>query len=210
MSPRRAGKGAPKDRAERRSAAESLAAALEEFFFAPDEVHPDVAVLAEAPAATEAGEAELVTGGEGEYLAFALGDELYALPIVALREIVRPLPITDVPRTPSWVLGVITLRGTVLPVFDLRLRIGLTVGEPGRGTRILVVETEEGPAGLLTDRVEGVVRDEAGELEPPPQALGGGSEFIEGLLRREGRMIIVLSYEAALRIPESERPRRSA
>ena len=137
---------------------------------------------------------------EGEYLSFGLADETYAVPIVALREIVRPLPITLVPRTPSYVLGVVTLRGTVLPVLDLRIRLGLPVGPPTRSTRILVLETEEGPAGILADRVDEVVRAEDETLEPPPAALGGGAELLAGLLRRDGRMLIVLDLETALRV----------
>lgn len=185
---------------------------LDGFFYHPDEELGGLAV--EFPEPEDVlGVAEVpVARQDRDYLSFFLGDELYALPISALREIVRPLPITEVPRTPAWVLGVITLRGTVLPVMDLRLRLGLPIRDMGRPARFLVVDTEEGPAGLITDRVGRVVRDDLGILEPPPQALGGGAAFIEGILRHEGELLIILDYEAALHVAagEARRPREGA
>ena len=157
--------------------------------------------MAPTEALAPAQDADDEVDAEAEYLTFWLADELYAVPVAALREIVRPLPVTDVPRTPPWILGVVTLRGTVLPVFDLRLRLGLPVRESHRSTRILVIEGDDGHAGILADRVDQVVR--AGDdLEPAPGALGSSSEHIEGLLRRDGRMIIVLNLDGALRIDD--------
>ena len=135
-----------------------------------------------------------------DYLSFFLADEEYAVPITTLREIVRPLPITEVPRTAPYVLGVITLRGTVLPVLDLRVRLGLRVLEKTRAARILVIDTEEGPAGVWVERVSEVVRIGGEPLEPPPGALGSGGEYLEGIIRREGRMLLVLNINTALRV----------
>jgi purine-binding chemotaxis protein CheW len=137
---------------------------------------------------------------DDDYLSFMLGDEEYAVPITALREIVRPLPITEVPRTPKYVLGVVTLRGTVLPVLDLRIKLGLPTEEPSRSARILVVETDDGPAGIWADQVSEVVRIGGEPLEPPPGALGGGGEYLEGIIRRDNRMLIVLNLEHSLRV----------
>lgn len=172
-------------------------------FFYRQDAGPTATAAAPAPAASatedEAGR---------EYLTFWLGDEVYAVPVVSLREIVRPLPVTEVPRTPDFVLGVVTLRGTVLPVFDLRLRLRLPTRADGRDTRVLVLDSDDGPAGIVADRVDQVVRA-AGDLEIAPQALGTGSEHIEGLLRRDGRMIIVLDLETALKV-ETRRTRETA
>jgi len=182
---------------------------LADFFYSPDEGGaPGALLAAPAEALVPTGDVEDEADTEAEYLAFWLADELYAVPVAALREIVRPLPVTDVPRTPPWILGVVTLRGTVLPVFDLRLRLGLPAREETRSTRVLVLEGEDGHAGILADRVDQVVR--AGDdLEPAPGALGGGSEHIDGLLRREGRMIIVLNLDGALRV-DDRRARETA
>ena len=216
MSPRRDEKSGARSRRPAKSKAAAKAPApaappkdfLADFFFDADESAEDGALLAAAPLDGEAEAAGDDRPLESEYLSFGLGDETYALPIAALREIVRPMQVTEVPRTPPWVLGVVPLRGTVLPVLDLRVRLGLPVRDGGRTARILVVETSEGPAGLLTDRVAGVVRDDGGALEPPPQALGTGTDFIAGLLRRGGQMLIVLDYDAALRIAEKDRAGR--
>lgn len=173
---------------------------LGSFFYSSDEHDGRRLAALVGHAQDETGASDDETATTGEYLSFGLADEIYAVPISALREIVRPLPITVVPRTPSYVLGVVTLRGTVLPVLDLRIRLGLPVTPPARSNRILVLETEEGPAGILADRVDEVVRAEDETLEPPPPALGGGAELLAGLLRRDGRMLIVLDLGAALRV----------
>ncbi len=137
-------------------------------------------------------------GRRDDYLSFMLADEEYAVPITALREVVTPLPITEVPRTPSYVLGVVTLRGTVLPVLDLRIKLNLPVGESGQPSRIVVLETRDGPAGVWVDRVVEVVRVGGENIEPPPSVLGGGTDLLRGIIRRDGRMLIVLDLDAAL------------
>lgn len=174
---------------------------LEEFFAGPEEL--GVTGPAGLPAAlhgTDWDEEREASAVDGDYLSFILANEEYAVPITSLREIVRPIPITEVPRTPPYVLGVLTLRGAVLPVLDLRIRLGLPVGEEQRAARILVIETDDGPAGILADRVAEVVRIGNEPLEPPPGALGAGAELLNGIIRRDGRMLIVLNLEAALRV----------
>lgn len=171
---------------------------LEEFFLSADEGGGGLRTqMAEAP------DADLFFGdgeasSEAEFLCFDLADEVYAVPVGALREIVKPPPITKVPRTPDYLLGVITLRGAVFPVFDLRLRLGLKASQATRGTRIMVIETIDGKAGILADRVREVIRMGDAPLEPPPIGLGGGGDYLEGILRRDGEMIIVLDISTAL------------
>ncbi len=148
-----------------------------------------------------------VAGAEApqEYLAFSLTDETYAVPIGTVREIVKVPPLTEVPRAPRELLGVMNLRGEVLPVYDVRPRLLLAGGvQPITGpgdvpaqARIVLVKSEAGDAGILADGVEGVVRLLPSLTEPPPP---GGTEkpFLVGLSRRGERLYILLDVEKVL------------
>lgn len=136
-----------------------------------------------------------------EVLAFALAGEEYGIDILRLREIIRTRPITEVPRAPSFVLGVIGVRGEVLPVLDLRRRLKLHKSPPHQGgSRVLVVTKQGEPFGLLVDEVRQVMRLREEEIEPRPALLGAGeSEFIAGIARpRADRLVILLELDAVL------------
>jgi purine-binding chemotaxis protein CheW len=145
-----------------------------------------------------------------EVLAFDLGPELYGVDIKRLRAIVTRRPVTEVPRTPPYLLGIVSLRGQVVPLVDLRRRLGLPPVEPGRSTRILVVDHAGEPFGLLVDGVRQVVRLAEEEIEVRPPALAGReSEFVAGIARPEAEgerprggagMVILLALDAVLRI----------
>ena len=137
-----------------------------------------------------------------ELLAFDLGTETYALDILRLRGIVTRRPATEVPRAPAYLLGVISLRGQIVPLIDLRLRLGLPGSPQTRATRILVVEQAGESFGLLVDSVRQVVRLRDDELEARPPALAGReSDFIAGSARpRTGGMLILLGIDAVLKL----------
>jgi purine-binding chemotaxis protein CheW len=136
-----------------------------------------------------------------EVLAFSLGDEEYALDILRIREIIKVRPITELPRAPSFILGIISVRGQVLPVMDLRLRLKLPARPPGPQSRILIATRDGEAQGLLVDRVRQVVRMRDEEVEPPPAMLAGGEggECIGGVGRPgQGIMLILLALDAVL------------
>jgi len=135
-----------------------------------------------------------------EMLAFALGDEEYAIDIRRLREIIRTRPITEVPRAPAFVLGVISVRGEVLPVIDLRQRLRRPRAAPGRGSRVLIVKRDGEAFGLLVDSVHDVVRLRDEDIEATPALLGASdSEYIAGIARpRPDRLVILLALDAVL------------
>ena len=108
-----------------------------------------------------------------EYVAFFLGDEEYGVSIERVREILKPPPITEVPRAPPPVIGVITLRGEVVALVDPRRRLDLPPAAPGPRARVVVCETADGPIGLVVDSVSQVVRLPAGAIEPRPSGIGG-------------------------------------
>jgi purine-binding chemotaxis protein CheW len=139
-----------------------------------------------------------------ELLLFALGGELYALPVPLLREIVMPPPLSEVPRAGPAVLGVTMIRGEVVPVFDVRrtLRLG-SHAEALPGTRVIIVDAGEGPLGLWVDRVVQVVRVRASQLEEPPRGVAGEGDAVVRIGRQGERLYGVLDLEALLRAQEA-------
>ncbi|HVE84634.1 MAG TPA: chemotaxis protein CheW [Myxococcales bacterium] len=179
---------------------------LQDFFFRPDEPPLPGLELPEVAVAPEGPEPEPIH----EYLAFALDRECYGVPITAVREIVRVPVLTEVPRSGPDLLGVINLRGEVLPVYDLKLRLHLQatpakVAGPEaspdalpRSARVLVIRGgDQGDVGVLVDGVSEVVRIPDGELEPAP---AGTTErdCIVGLGRLGEQLCILLDLERAL------------
>ncbi len=131
-------------------------------------------------------------------LTFIVGGETYGVEILSIREIIKLREVTEVPRTPPFLIGVITVRGVVIPVVDLRLRLKLPATPPTRAARILVVVKDGEPFGLLVDAVSGVVRLAESEIETPPSSLSSGEGvFLQGIGRhrmgRRDRMVILLS-----------------
>lgn len=173
---------------------------LDEFFYRPGESSDHLPALG-APAVEPAAAPGPVA--LDEYLTFLLGQEEYAVSIRSVREVLRAPPVTEVPRAPPDVLGVVTVRGDVVPVFDPRRRLGLPPAasspESGR-TRIVIVDAGEGPCGLLVDAVAGVARVRPGSVEPCPQGIATASaESIEGIGRAGERLFMVLDLGVLLR-----------
>jgi len=179
--------------------ARSLGELLDEFFYRPDE---DVGPLFEVGAAVEPVAQIPAEEAPEQYVAFALAGETYALPLGVLREVLRVPPITEVPRTDKALLGVMNLRGEVLPVYDIKSRLRLPLGGAGlasRAARVLVVKSDAGDAGLVVDAVNGVVRLKAAELEPPPPGLlSAERDCVVGLGRSGKGLFIVLDVDSAL------------
>lgn len=155
-------------------------------------------------------EAERVAARSDRYLTFALGGEVYALPILDITEIIEHRNLTVVPMMPSSIRGVINLRGRVVPVVDMAARFGRGHTEVARRTSIIIVEaaaTEDGEAGqdmgIMVDAVNKVVHLGAEDIEPPP-AFGAGirADFISGMAKYDGEFIIVLDVTRVLSIEE--------
>ena len=129
-----------------------------------------------------------------ELLGFMLSDEQYALDILEIKEIVRLHAITPVPRSPAWLKGIVTLRGIIVPIFDLRTRLGLAEIEHGPETRIIVVYRGEEFAGLIVDRITQVMRLPVETIEPPPQTIGQvEAEYLRGVARFRDQLVILLN-----------------
>lgn len=140
-----------------------------------------------------------------EFLAFRMFDETYGLPLMAVREILVPPPITGVPRAPGHVLGVISVRGVIITTIDLRKRLGLPAAEADKNTRILLVQRAEEVIGLLVDRVLQVFRLADDEVEYAAVVGGDMSEHILGIGRpRAGKGVRSASFDAETGAAEDE------
>ncbi len=134
----------------------------------------------------------------GKHLVFCLGPETYAVPVELVREILTPPPITVLPLSPEHVLGVMNLRGAVVPVFDLRRRLGLP---PARGASPVVVMLRLGGKlqGAMVDSVEDVIAVPEDQVQETPEMAGKArQEYLGGLIEHQGEMIILLDIERLL------------
>lgn len=135
-----------------------------------------------------------------QYLTFKLGEEIFALEVGVVREILDFTAITKVPQTPDFMRGVINLRGSVVPVVDMRMKFGMSMTEKTVNTCIVVVEVsfenEHTILGALVDSVQEVFELEPDQIEPPPKiGMQLRTEFIKGMGKREGQFIIILDID---------------
>lgn len=138
-----------------------------------------------------------------QLVTFRLGNEEYSLDILSVQEIIRHMELTRVPKAPQFVDGVINLRGRVIPVLDLRKRFGLSADENTEDTRIIVVDISDKTVGFKVDAVSEVLRLPADTVEPPPSIVTDvDSEYIKGVGKIDGRLIILLDVTKILNSTE--------
>jgi|SRR6056297_1573118 len=148
--------------------------------------------------------AEPTTSAEGsgavlELLSFKVGEQEYSVDIMAVREIRSWTRATSLPHAPSYVRGVINLRGTVLPVVDLGVRLGIASAEPNERSIIIVVDLGDRAVGLRVDAVSDILAVPGSGLQSPPELLADQADaFIRALTIVDGRMIRVLELTEVL------------
>jgi purine-binding chemotaxis protein CheW len=142
-----------------------------------------------------------------QYLTYSLGEEVFAMDIRAVREIIQYAAMTTVPLMPDFVRGVINLRGQVVPVIDLQSRLGRSTAQVGKKTCIIIFdasrEGEKLELGLMVDAVSEVIEIADAHIEPAPQF--GASirrDFIRGMGKVDGEFIVILEPERALDIED--------
>jgi purine-binding chemotaxis protein CheW len=135
----------------------------------------------------------------GKYLTFSLDGEEYGLEILKVREIIGMMDITSVPRTPSFVKGVINLRGKVIPVIDLRLKFGMPAAEQTEETCIIVVDVGKVEMGIIVDKVSEVLDIASDEIEDAPSfGVDVDTDFILGMGKAQGNVTILLNIGRVL------------
>jgi len=136
----------------------------------------------------------------GKYLTFILNGSSYGVPILKVREIIRLLDITPIPRMPEYVRGVINLRGKIVPVIDLRMKFGLPNVATGNRTCIIVVHVTIASAtklmGLIVDALEEVYQINAEDLEPAPDfGKGASALYIQNMAKTKGQVKALLNLD---------------
>jgi purine-binding chemotaxis protein CheW len=140
---------------------------------------------------------------EQQLVVFELANESYGINIALVESIIKMQAITQLPQTPAYVKGVTNLRGSVLPVIDLRTRFALEAKEDTRQTRIIIVTMGNIKVGVVVDGVSEVLRVSDELIEPlPPMVNSVNSVFLKGIVRLEDRLIILLELSKVLNLEE--------
>lgn len=134
---------------------------------------------------------------EVQLASFRIGSEMFALDIMRIKEIIRPLKLTPIPKAPAFIEGVINLRGAVIPIIDLRKRFDQPA-ESGRLTRIIICSAAGRILGLVVDEVIEVRRYSRQEVQPTPSFRYGGADFFLGVCRRDEDLVLLLDLDAIL------------
>ena len=141
-----------------------------------------------------------------ELLVFWVGDEEYAIDILEIQELIKLPTVTHVPRTTEAIIGIISLRGTIVPVVELSRILRLGSRPVSRTTRVIVLRAEGDPIGLVVDRVTSVVRIERDSIEPVPRTMQTEvGDFLSGVGRVDDRLLIVLDLSAILAMMENHK-----
>lgn len=134
-----------------------------------------------------------------QLVTFRIGEEEFGVDILKVQEIIRMMPITKVPNAPSFVEGVINLRGKVIPVIDMRRRFGMEGAVHDSQTRIKVMDLQGQVVGFVVDAVREVLRIKESTIEPPPPIVAGvGSEYMRGVGKLDDRLLILLDLDNLL------------
>ena len=140
-----------------------------------------------------------------QLVSFKIGREEFGVDILQVQEIIRMMKITRVPNSPDYVDGVVNLRGKVIPVVDLRKRLGMEIKDRDKNTRIIVVELESKTIGFIVDEVNEVLRIPRSITEAPPKMVSGiDSEYITAVGKLEDRLLILLDLEKVFSNEEHE------
>jgi len=143
-----------------------------------------------------------------QLVGFAIGRELFGVDILTVREIIRDASITSIPNSPDFVEGVINLRGNIIPVIDLRMRLNLLQEEKSEEKIwILILEIEGRITGFRVDSVTKVLKILVRSIEPPPEIVTAGleSQYIDGVCDIDGRLLILLDFARILHVDEIKR-----
>jgi len=133
-----------------------------------------------------------------QMVGFVIGEEEYAVPILSIQEIIKPLEWTRVPQTPAYVLGVFNLRGSVIPLIDLRAKFGLGAKKHTDDTRFIVMLHEDEVAGFVIDRLTEAIRFRKRDIGAAPETAMQDESIIDGVGKQQDRIITILKVHKLL------------
>ena len=134
-----------------------------------------------------------------QLVGFIVGVEEYSVPILSIQEIIKPIEWTRVPQTPPYVLGVFNLRGSVIPLVDLRQKFGLPQQKHTDDTRFIVIKHEEEVAGFVIDRLTEAIRLPKSAIGPAPETIAQDESLIEGVGKQNDRILTILKVDKLLK-----------
>jgi len=134
-----------------------------------------------------------------QLVGFIVGEEEYAIPILSIQEIIKPIDFTRVPSTPEFVLGVFNLRGNVIPLIDLRKKFTLPNKPIDSDTRYIVLKDGENIAGFVIDKLTEAIRIKKSQIEEIPETMTKKDGFIYGIGKRDRGIITILKVESLLK-----------
>ncbi|HLK59120.1 MAG TPA: chemotaxis protein CheW [Chthonomonadaceae bacterium] len=138
---------------------------------------------------------------EEQLVAFRLAGEVYGVDIALIHEIIRLCEITQIPRTAPEIEGVVNLRGKIVPIMDLRQRLGLPSAERNSQSRIIVLQVDDCTVGAVVDSVIGVLRISQSQIEPPSQLVTNlDTDTIRGVGKNDDQIIILLNMHKVLKL----------
>ncbi|HIP20101.1 MAG TPA: chemotaxis protein CheW [Sulfurimonas sp.] len=133
-----------------------------------------------------------------QLVGFVIGEEEYAIPILAIQEIIKPFSWTRVPQVPAYVLGVFNLRGAVIPLIDLRAKFGLQTKKQSDETRFIVMRHGDDVAGFVIDRLTMAIRLKKRDIGPAPDTVNGNDTIIDGVGKQADKIITILKVNKLL------------
>lgn len=133
-----------------------------------------------------------------QLVGFVVGEEEFSVPILSIQEIIKPIEWTRVPQTPSYILGVFNLRGSVIPLIDLRLKFSLPAQKHTEFTRFIVIRYEDEVAGFVIDRLTEAIRLKERDIGPAPETILEEKSLIEGVGKQNDRIITILKVDKLL------------
>jgi purine-binding chemotaxis protein CheW len=138
-----------------------------------------------------------------QLVSFKLGEEEFGVDILKVQEINRMMEITKMPNSPEFIEGIINLREKIIPVVDLRKRLGLSDKEPDNQTRIIVVNLANRTVGFIVDEVSEVLRIESDKTEPPPEMTTNiNTDYITSVAKLDDNLLILLDLSKVLTAEE--------
>ena len=138
-----------------------------------------------------------------QLVGFVVGEEEFAVPILSIQEIIKPIEWTKVPFVPDYILGVFNLRGNVLPLIDLRIKFGASSADIDENTRFIVMKIKNEDVAFIIDRLTSALRIPKKNILPPPDTYSNEDEIIEGVGRLdEGRIITILKIDNIIKREE--------
>jgi len=133
-----------------------------------------------------------------QLVGFIVGEEEFAIPILSIQEIIKPISCTRVPQTPTYILGVFNLRGSVIPLIDLRARFGLTSQKHTDETRFIVMKSGDDVAGFVIDRLTEAIRMPKKDIGPAPETVSEAETMIDGVGKQSDRIVTILKVHKLL------------